>query len=217
KLKKRLTALGEDVKVMGYRSGDEIRLTVAAALVDSEIKDGEEYRSVCEEIHDKIADLAPKITPRKVSIDVNTADDPELGRYYLTVTGLSMEAGDDGSVGRGNRANGLITPCRPMSLEASAGKNPINHVGKIYNILGNLIANDIVKETGGNVKEVHVRILSQIGKPVDEPQVASLQILPADGVKLAQVRNEAEAVAHGWFEKIDTIPQKLLTDKITVF
>ncbi|EQD49969.1 S-adenosylmethionine synthetase (MAT), archaea, partial [mine drainage metagenome] len=33
KLKKRLTALGEDVKVMGYRSGDEIRLTVAAALV----------------------------------------------------------------------------------------------------------------------------------------------------------------------------------------
>jgi len=148
---------------------------------------------------------------------VNTADDPELGRYYLTVTGLSMEAGDDGSVGRGNRANGLITPCRPMSLEASAGKNPINHVGKIYNILGNLIANDIVKETGGNVKEVHVRILSQIGKPVDEPQVASLQILPADGVKLAQVRAEAEAVAHGWFEKIDTIPQKLLTDKITVF
>ncbi|EQD54274.1 S-adenosylmethionine synthetase (MAT), archaea, partial [mine drainage metagenome] len=77
--------------------------------------------------------------------------------------------------------------------------------------------NDIVKETGGNVKEVHVRILSQIGKPVDEPQVASLQILPADGVKLGQVRADAEAVANSWFEKIDTIPQKLLTDKITVF
>lgn len=217
KLKKKLPALGEDVKVMGYRFNDAIRLTVAAALVDSEVANPAEYQSVCEEIHDKLADQASKLTTREVAIDVNTADDPELGRYYLTVTGLSMEAGDDGSVGRGNRANGLITPCRPMSLEASAGKNPINHVGKIYNILGNLIAQDIVKESGGNVREVHVRILSQIGKPVDEPQVASLQILPAAGVKLPQLRKDAEAVAQGWFDRIDTIPQKLLTDKISVF
>jgi S-adenosylmethionine synthetase len=217
KLKKKLPALGEDVKVMGYRAGDKIRLTVAAALVDREIDDGDAYQSVCEEITQKLADQASKLTHREVAIDVNTADDPELGRYYLTVTGCSMEAGDDGSVGRGNRANGLITPCRPMSLEASAGKNPVNHVGKIYNLLGNLIAADIVKETGGNVKEVHVRILSQIGKPVDQPQVASLQILPAAGVKLAQVKPTAEAVANTWFEQVDTIPKLLLTGKLSVF
>ena len=217
KLKKRLPALGEDVKVMGFRSGDAIRLTVAAALVDSEIGDATEYQNVCGEVRDQLAALASKLTHRNVIIDVNTADDPELGRYYLTVTGLSMEAGDDGSVGRGNRANGLITPCRPMSLEASAGKNPVNHVGKIYNLLGNLIAQDIVKETGGNVKEVHVRILSQIGKPVDQPQVASLQILPANGVKLTQVRPTAEAVAQHGFDNLHTIPQKLLTDKLSVF
>ena len=217
KLKKKVPAIGEDVKVMGYRQGEKIHLTVAAALVDSEVKDGQEYQSVCDEIRDKLADQATKLTRRELTIDVNTADDPELGRYYLTVTGCSMEAGDDGSVGRGNRANGLITPCRPMSLEASAGKNPVNHVGKIYNILGNMIANDIVKETGGNVREVHVRILSQIGKPVDQPQVASLQILPADGVKLAQVKGKAEAVAQSWFDHIDTIPRRLLTDKLTVF
>ena len=217
KLKKKLTALGEDVKVMGYRQGDRIHLTVAAALVDSEIANPKEYAAVCEEIHDKLADQATKLTRREVEIDVNTADDPELGRFYLTVTGCSMEAGDDGSVGRGNRANGLITPCRPMSLEASAGKNPVNHVGKIYNLLGNLIANDIVKETGGNVKEVHVRILSQIGKPVDQPQVASLQILPADGVKLAEVRGKANAVAQSWFDQIDSLPRRLLTDKLSVF
>ncbi|MGD0718834.1 MAG: methionine adenosyltransferase [Thermoplasmata archaeon] len=217
KLKKKLPALGEDVKVMGFRSGDKIHLTVATALVDSEVADADAYANACQEIHDKLADQAAKLTRREVTIDVNTADDPELGRFYLTCTGLSMEAGDDGSVGRGNRANGLITPCRPMSLEASAGKNPINHVGKIYNILGNQIANDVIKETGGNVKEVHVRILSQIGKPVDEPQVTSLQILPADGVKLAQVKGKAEAVVQHWFDQIPTIPQKLLTGKITVF
>ncbi|MGA8303950.1 MAG: methionine adenosyltransferase [Thermoplasmata archaeon] len=217
KLKKKLPALGEDVKVMGYRQGDRIRLTVAAALVDSEIANPKEYRAVCDEITEQLVDQAAKLTQREVAIDVNTADDPELGRFYLTVTGCSMEAGDDGSVGRGNRANGLITPCRPMSLEASAGKNPVNHVGKIYNLLGNLIANDIVKETGGNVKEVHVRILSQIGKPVDQPQVASLQILPADGVKLSAVKGKAESVANGWMDQIDTIPRRLLTGKLTVF
>ncbi|MCI4360054.1 MAG: methionine adenosyltransferase [Thermoplasmata archaeon] len=217
KLKTRLPALGEDVKVMGYRRGDKIHLTVAAALVDSEVKDAKEYARVCEEIHDKLSEQASKLTSRSVSIDVNTADDPELGRYYLTVTGLSMEAGDDGSVGRGNRANGLITPNRPMSLEATAGKNPVNHVGKLYNLLSILIAQDIVKEANGNVKEVHVRILSQIGKPVDQPQVASIQLLPATGVRLAKVKKEAEAVAGRWFDDIGSIPQRLLTDKLSVF
>ncbi len=217
KLKKKLPALGEDVKVMGYRQGKKIQLTVAAALVDREVADAQEYQNVCDEVRDKLADLAAKLTHREVEISVNTADDPELGRYYLTVTGCSMEAGDDGSVGRGNRANGLITPCRPMSLEASAGKNPVNHVGKIYNLLGNQIAQDIVKETGGDVKEVHVRILSQIGKPVDQPQVASIQILPAAGVKLASLKAKAEAVALGAFDDIGTIPRRLLTDKLTVF
>jgi len=217
KLKKKQHALGEDVKVMGYRQEDAIHLTVAAALVDSELKDAREYASVCEEIHDQLMDQAAKLTRRKVTIDVNTADDPELGRYYLTVTGCSMEAGDDGSVGRGNRANGLITPCRPMSLEASAGKNPVNHVGKIYNLLGNLIANDIVKESGGDVREVHVRILSQIGKPVDQPQIAAVQILPATGVKLAKVRPNAEAITQKWFGEVDTIPRLLLTGKLSVF
>ncbi|MCI4347702.1 MAG: methionine adenosyltransferase [Thermoplasmata archaeon] len=217
KLKKKVPAVGEDVKVMACRNGQNIRLTIAAALVGSEIADGDEYQSVCDTIRDQVLGLAQKLTTRNVTVDVNTADDPELGRYYLTVTGCSMEAGDDGSVGRGNRVNGLITPCRPMSLEAAAGKNPVNHVGKIYNLLSNLIAQDVVKESGGNVKEIHVRILSQIGKPVDQPQVASLQILPADGVKLAAVRKDAEAIANRWFEEIDTIPQKLLTGKLNVF
>ncbi len=217
KLKKKVPALGEDVKVMGYRQGDRIHVTVAAALVDREVKNPTEYLSVCEEVRSKLSDLASKLTRREVTIDVNTADDPELGRYYLTVTGCSMEAGDDGSVGRGNRANGLITPCRPMSLEASAGKNPVNHVGKIYNILGNVIANEIVQQTGGDVKEVHVKILSQIGKPVDQPQVASIQLLPAEGVRLATVKGKAESIAQSAFEEIDTIPARLLTDKISVF
>ena len=103
--------------------------------------------------------------------------------YYLTVTGTSAEMGDDGSVGRGNRANGLITPNRPMSMEATSGKNPLNHVGKIYNLLSNRMAEDIVKEVEG-VQQVHIMILSQIGKPIDHPKAASAQIILKDGYSM---------------------------------
>jgi S-adenosylmethionine synthetase len=47
--------------------------------------------------------------------------------------------------------------------------------------------------------------------------VASIQILPSEGVKLSVVKAKAEAVAQGWFDQIDTIPRRLLTDKLTVF
>lgn len=217
KLKHKVTALGEDVKVMGCRQGEKIKLTVAAAMVDSEIKNKAEYASIAEEIHDKVTDHAQKYTHREVTVDINTGDNYDKSVYYLTVTGLSLENGDDGSTGRGNRANGLITPYRPMSMEATSGKNPVNHVGKIYNLLANEIARDIVKQSGGDIKEVHVRILSQIGKPVDEPLVAAINVLPADVAKLAKLQASSRAIADGWLAKADTIPQKLLTGKLTTF
>ena len=36
-------------------------------------------------------------------------------------------------------------------------------------------------------------------------------------MKLAQVRPAAEAVAQHWFDQIGTLPQQLLTDKLSVF
>lgn len=71
---------------------------------------------------------------------MNVSDTGSAQDSYLTVTGLSAESGDDGQVGRGNRVNGLIAPYRPMSLEAAAGKNPVTHVGKLYNIIAMRIA-----------------------------------------------------------------------------
>ena len=61
------------------------------------------------------------------------------------MTGTSAESGDDGGTGRGNRANGLITPNRPMTMESLAGKNPVTHVGKLYNLLASLISADLVE------------------------------------------------------------------------
>src|SRR3972149_4679130 len=137
-------------------------------MVDRYVRDKDHYASVVEELRERVLDQATKFTNRDVTVDVNTGDNPAAGIFYLTVTGLSWENGDDGSVGRGNRVNGLITPYRPLSMEAAAGKNPVTHVGKLYNILSFDIADRIVAENEGKVKEVWVRIVSQIGKPLHD-------------------------------------------------
>lgn len=214
--KKKWPAVGEDIKVMGLRKGEEIDLTIAAAIVDSEVQNPQEYMEVKEGIYNAIKELTSKYTNRDVNIYVNTADDPDKDIYYITVTGTSAEAGDDGSVGRGNRVNGLITPNRHMSMEAAGGKNPVSHVGKIYNILAHLIARDIAEEVEG-VQEVYVRILSQIGKPIDEPLVASIQAIPKPGYKVEQFERQAYEIADEWLANITKIQKMILEDKINVF
>ncbi|MCS7385070.1 MAG: methionine adenosyltransferase, partial [archaeon GB-1867-097] len=154
KVKKELPEVGEDIKVMGLRRGGEIELTIAAAMISSLIPDLDHYLSVKEEVKRRIEDLASKITDLSVKVKVNTGDQPDKNIVYLTVTGTSAESGDDGNTGRGNRVNGLITPCRPMSMEATAGKNPVSHIGKLYNILAKITANEIYEEVEG-IREVY--------------------------------------------------------------
>jgi len=214
--KRKWPAVGEDIKVMGLRKGDEIDLTIAAAIVDSEVQTPEEYAAVKEAIYNAARGIVEAHTDREVKIFVNTADDPEKGIYYLTVTGTSAEAGDDGSVGRGNRVNGLIPPNRHMSMEAAAGKNPVSHVGKIYNLLSMLIANDIAEQVDG-VEEVYVRILSQIGKPIDEPLVASIQVIPKKGYTLETLQKPAYEIADSWLADITKIQKMILDDRLSVF
>ncbi|WP_048059597.1 methionine adenosyltransferase [Picrophilus oshimae] len=216
-LKKSLPQIGYDIKVMGFRKNRTINLTVAAAYVDKYVKDPDEYYSVKEELVNKITDNALKYTNNDVQVFVNTGDIKDDKVYYLTVTGLSMENGDDGSVGRGNRVNGLITPYRPMSMEAAAGKNPVTHVGKLYNVLSNIIANDIVKEEGGDIKEVLVRIVSQIGRPVDEPHVASIQVIYEDNVDPSKHKNNITAIADDRIAHISDLTNMFVDGKLDVF
>ena len=217
KLKHDMPALGEDVKVMGARIGDRITLTVAVAMVDRYVNDADEYKNIKEELYSKLMDYGVKVTDRDFDIDINTADDYEKGIYYLTVTGLSMENGDDGSVGRGNRVNGLITPYRPMSMEAAAGKNPVTHVGKLYNILSMKIAEDIVKAGGGDIAEARVRMLSQIGHPIDYPLLASTEIIMADGSSFEKVKSEAESIVDSWLSRISELTQMIVNGEVNVF
>lgn len=180
--------VGEDIKVMVLRNADNFKVTVAVAFVDRFFKSPNEYVSAKEEvlgsINDYISSLEFERKVNNINVLINTADDYEKDIYYITVTGLSAEAGDDGNTGRGNRISGLITPNRHMSMEATAGKNPVSHVGKIYNVLAKEISLRIYEEVEG-IKEVYVKILSQIGKPITEPQAVHIQYTSAKSNALA--------------------------------
>ncbi len=188
--KEKFPALGEDIKVMGVRKGQAINLTIAAAFVASEIKDRATYESVKREIVNYLKQgFVQQYTARPVEIVINHADTADS--VYLTVTGTSAEAGDDGQVGRGNRANGLITPYRPMSLEAVAGKNPVSHVGKIYSIMSQLIADRIVA-TLPETTQVYVYMVSQINEPITEPQALNVELW---GLEVSKVRDKIKKIA----------------------
>ncbi|MDL2246565.1 methionine adenosyltransferase [Methanobrevibacter sp. OttesenSCG-928-K11] len=217
--KKKYPAVGQDIKVMGLRENDKIILTIACAMVSKYVANRNEYIAIREELKDIVSDLATKYTNRDVTVFVNTADNDDISDeagYYLTVTGTSAEMGDDGSVGRGNRANGLITPCRPMSMEATSGKNPINHVGKIYNILCNEMANDIVANVEG-IKQINLMILSQIGKPIDQPKAATSQLILDEGYKMEEVSKKVESIMDSWLEDISVITENVVKGKARTF
>lgn len=216
KAKKILPEIGEDIKVMGLRKNDTIDLTIAAPQISSLTPDLNHYLSVKEEVKNRVEDLATKITKCPVSVHINTADKPDKGIVYLTVTGTSAEHGDDGNTGRGNRVNGLITPCRPMSLEATAGKNPVNHVGKIYNVLAMNIADTVYKQVDG-INEFYIKLLSQIGKPIDQPQMAGVEILLEQGTKLNNVRGDIEGIVDERLANIRKVTQAIIEGKALLF
>lgn len=211
---KKLPAVGSDVKIMGVRKHNAIDVTCAVAIIDKFVSSLEEYKEVKAKINEAVLNNAKNLTSNKVNVHVNTSDDFEKESVYLTVTGLSAEMGDDGQVGRGNRVNGLITVRRPMSLEAAAGKNPVNHVGKIYNIIGNLISEDIVKKVSG-IEEVRVSLLSQIGLPINEPQVCGIEILSKNIDD--NMREEASNIAAKWLNNIKKVTDMIIKGEVKVF
>jgi len=170
--------IGEDIKVMGARTGRNVTLTVALPFIGPQVADATEYVELRQAAQSAIETFARQQSALNTQVMVNTADDVTNNAVYLTLTGTSAEQGDDGAVGRGNRVNGVIAPFRAASLEAAAGKNPVSHVGKLYNLLA-LQASQAIMAEVPEVKAVTVYLLSQIGAPLDEPLIANAQVAVA--------------------------------------
>ncbi len=196
--------VGEDIKIMGCRTANgktnRIELTVAAAFVSKYVNSLNDYISKKERLKQNVQKIAENIagSDYEISVSVNTADKGD--NIYLTLTGLSCEMGDDGSAGRGNRVNGLISPTRIMTMESVAGKNPVSHVGKIYSVLAVKIAEDIC-DLGAT--ECNIYLQSKIGNPINKPAAAIADII-WDSEKLKSSQTKIKRI---FAERLDSIPE----------
>ncbi len=216
--KKRFPESGEDVKVMGFRKNNELHLTMAMALVDQYVNSEKDYFQKKATLEEEINQFVKEKTDfEKTTVELNTLDVKGRGieGVYLTVLGTSAEAGDSGQVGRGNRTNGVIPLNRPFCSEAAAGKNPVSHVGKIYNSLTHKIANAVNNKVPG-LEEVYIWLLSQIGKPIDQPAIAAAQVVMKPNNSFKSVQREIEEVVNYELKNIDKFCDDLANGKIPI-
>jgi S-adenosylmethionine synthetase len=66
-------------------------------------------------------------------------------------------------------------------------------VGKIYNLLTHRIAGQLYQKVEG-IREVYVWLCSQIGRPIDQPLIASAQLILKPGVKLEAIKGDVIAI-----------------------
>jgi S-adenosylmethionine synthetase len=216
--KKRFPESGEDVKVMAFRSGNNVDLTIAMAFVDKFIDSENTYFKRKEEIVRELEDFINKnFDFEKVSLTLNALDKKGKGiaGLYLSVLGTSADGADSGQVGRGNRVNGVIPLNRPTCSEAAAGKNPVSHVGKIYNLLTYRIATEIYQQVSG-IKEAYVWLLSQIGRKIDDPLVAAAQVILEENVSLNDVQSRIKEIIESELGNITKFCEELIKKKIAV-
>ena len=215
--KRRFPESGEDIKVMGFRNSNNLYMTVAMAFVDRYVESEDDYfekkEKILEEIHKFVA---VNTDFESVDVKLNTLDvrGRGLGGVYLTVVGTSADSGDSGQVGRGNRVNGLISLNRPFCSEAASGKNPVSHVGKIYNFLTFEISKHVYEEVP-EVEEVYIWLLSKIGSPIDHPAVAAAQVVMRGNNSLSKIRQEVSGVLDHELENIEEFCMKLAEGKIS--
>jgi S-adenosylmethionine synthetase len=170
-----LPYIGSDIKTVGWRRDETYMLIVNMPFISVNVSSHEDYLQKCLDVEAHIAQWIKDSWELHIEVRIN----PERlwERAYLTVTGTVADTGDIGVTGRGNRTNGLITPGREMSIEAVAGKNPLDHTGKLYNALAAEIARDIFQALNLPCK---VGITTVKGALLSRPLNVTVSLSPHD-------------------------------------
>jgi S-adenosylmethionine synthetase len=207
---------GEDVKVMGFRDTNHVDLTIATAFVDRFVSSENQYFQKKEEMLQEIDGFLKKNYDMKITAKMNCLDSKNKGLsgLYLTVLGTSAEGADSGQVGRGNMASRVISPSRPAGSEATAGKNPISHIGKIYNALSFKIANEIHTKVSG-LDEVCVWMYNVIGSPVNKPRAVIVQPIITGQLGNTE-KNQINEIVEKNLENIQEFCNELISGKYPI-
>lgn len=193
--------IGSDIKIMGFRFENDFKITMCIPQIGTFVNGIEEYKNNIQFCREQIDKIAESMSINNLELNINTRDNYENCELYLTATGSSIESGDEGLVGRGNRIQGVISPTRLMSMEGAAGKNPVYHIGKIYYITAQRISESIYNNLG--IKN-EVSLVSQSGRDLLDPWVVFVHVFD-DKVNEEKIKNITE-------NEIKNIPH--LTDEI---
>jgi S-adenosylmethionine synthetase len=101
-----------------------------------------------------------------------------------------------------------------MTLEAIAGKNPVSHVGKIYNVLADRMAKEIAQMEGA--EEVYVTLVSKIGSPLNKPLLRGVRI-SGNSDLTASKEAAINSVIDYWLEHTDDLVEEFVQGKLTVY
>ncbi len=208
--KKKNQWIGSDIKIMGFRFSNDIFITICVPQLANFVKNIEDYKSNIATIKDAINMIGKSYSVNKFEVNLNVRDDYELGNLYLTAIGSSIESGDEGIVGRGNRINGVISPLKPMSMEGSCGKNPVYYAGKLYYIAAEEIAKKVYKKFRIS-NEVY--IVSQVGRELVDPWI-TLVAVPDDTNDLK--KQEIEKFITNKLKEIPKLTNKILRRKFNL-
>lgn len=199
---------GTDVKLMVVRHGREVHLTACVPQIAAYTPDLDTYIGRRAAARELIGGLAVGLAPHcLVDVAVNTRDNDEQRELYLTAIGSSIESGDEGVVGRGNRANGLISMLRPMSMEGVSGKNPVYHVGKLYNLAAQRVAERLHELTG---RTFAIALVSQSGRDLEDPWQVLVHASGTEPVDVVATRRVITEV----MDSLDDIRSALLAGKL---
>ncbi len=202
---------GQDVKIMARRVDAQVELTVAMPFLAQHISSVALYFERKAQAAEAIRNFVQQTSAfDDVHITLNSLDSEERGEagIYLSLTGTSAEDADSGQIGRGNRVSGVIAFHRPAGAEAAAGKNPVSHVGKIYNVLAHHLAQEILNALS-DVEAVSLWIVSQIGQPIDTPALVQVQLTPSERELSLRTRHAVEDLIHARFARIAEFCQAL--------
>ncbi|MGW2588398.1 methionine adenosyltransferase [Streptomyces virginiae] len=188
---------GTDVKMMLVGDAESFDAVLCVPQVSAHVASREEYLAnrakVAEYCRARAAEALGEEVAAAATFRINARDIDDRDELYLTLSGTSLESGDEGVVGRGNRANGLITPLRPINLEGVSGKNPVYHVGKLYNLAAEDIAAGLARQFGCHAQ---VTLISATGQDLAYPWKVFIRTsVPVD---TEQVRKAVLGVTTGF-------------------
>ena len=203
----RFAYLGQDVKILALRNGHEVQVTVAVPFISSSTPNKPWYVEKLACIHADLQNILQSILGERCSIHttINAQDydlldvAQERRSCYLTATGSALDYGEEGVVGRGNRARGVRSSLRPNSTDAIHGKNPTFHVGKVYTYFGDQISKAIAEELAC---ECSLVLATQNGRPTHAPQSVFIGISERRNEQEVKQIVERELSKTGWVKTI---------------